>query len=64
MQHDRHQTTPFRRPSASWAHETEPDPAEVGTAFGLELCLADGKRVVADDAHGDRDDTAAPTLCP
>lgn len=71
MPHAPHQTTPFRRPSTSWPHDVQPDPAEVGTAFGLELCLAgDGESTPAphsDASDGDNNSNAplaAPILCP
>ena len=67
MSHAPHQTTPFRRPSDSWPHDHQPDPAEVGTAFGLELRLEDEqaasvKAKPADDAQPDT--AVPPTLCP
>jgi hypothetical protein len=64
MSHVPHQTTPFRRPSGSWPRESRPDPADVGTAFGLELCL-EGEKAKAPSAAGDKStDPAAPPLCP
>jgi hypothetical protein len=75
MPHVPHQTTPFRRPSSSWPQDVRPDPAEVGTAFGLELCLAgytaDTTAQCPEDAasdgdkrHGNGTAAGAPTLCP
>jgi hypothetical protein len=75
MPHVPHQTTPFRRPSSSWPQDLRPDPAEVGTAFGLELCLAaEGDAADAgaaphqvtspDGDVGQRTAMGAPTLCP
>lgn len=76
MPHAPHQTTPFRRPSSSWPQDVQPDPAEVGTAFGLELCLAgapgnpaDGTTARQDEPQPDDDGEqgaapAPPSLCP
>jgi hypothetical protein len=70
-----HQTTPFRRPTGSWSSENPRDPAEVGTAFGLELCL-EGKQPAHDATAGEAvtktagdnepsaDEPAPPPLCP
>lgn len=76
MPHAPHQTMPFRRPSSSWPQELRPDPAEVGTAFGLELCLAGEADNAADaprrekqapngdSGHEGNNASGAPTLCP
>jgi hypothetical protein len=72
MPHVPHQTTPFRRPSSSWPQDLRPDPAEVGTAFGLELCLAGEsadptsprQEKAPNGVGGTVTATGAPTLCP
>ncbi len=66
MPHLPHQTTPFRRPSGSWPQETRPDPAEVGTAFGLELSLeGEASKAGRDGGPGTRpDNPETPPLCP
>ncbi len=65
MPHVPHQTMPFRRPLNSWPQDLRPDPAEVGTAFGLELCLEGRPRPRPDDGvMGANGTPQAPTLCP
>jgi hypothetical protein len=64
MAHAPHQTTPFRRPTTSWIQDSRPDPAEVGTAFGLELCLEGEKSNVGHGQAEGQDEPAEPPLCP
>jgi hypothetical protein len=67
-----HQTTPFRRPTGTWSSETPQDPAEVGTAFGLELCLEQAQPTTAEPASNNKGESETPSgeslpqppLCP
>ncbi len=66
MPHVPHQTTPFRRPAYGGSLEVHHDPADMGTAFGLEMCLESlngnpAEPVKASDAK--RNDPP-PTLLP
>lgn len=62
-----HQTQPFRRPTSHAVTEAAPDPADMGTAFGLELSLESaptpgtGAPLAAGSATTD---LPPPPLCP
>ncbi len=67
MPHVPHQTTPFRRPANGNNFEIHHDPADMGTAFGLEMCLESLRGDPAELVHlreAKRVETPPPTLLP